>query len=116
MKTKTEKLDLVVMTSERGDSCYREINGEKIYDFKRVIITVNNIDGSRKVYDIMRGACGNQLYKNHIETRTIPADGEWYNESHYKKFKFYNDEKFDVKLIKLAKEIAKTNHEIRILN
>ena len=116
MKTEIEKLDLVAMTSERGDSCYRVINNEEIYDFKRVIITVTNEDGSRKRYEIFRGSCGEQKYKNHIETYTIPADGIWYNESCHKKWKFYDDGKFDAKLTKLAREITKTNYEIRVLN
>ena len=116
MKTEIEKLDLVALTSERGDSCYREINGEKMYDFKRVIITVTNSDGSRKRYEIFRGSCGEQKYKNHIETHTIPADGIWYDKSRYNKHKFYDDSNFDAKLTKLAREIAKTNYEIRVLH
>ena len=57
-----EKLDLVAMRSQRGDSCYREIAGEKVYDFRRVVITVTRADGSTKKYELNRATCGHQTY------------------------------------------------------
>ena len=111
MKT---QLDLVALTSQRGDSCYREIAGEKVYDFKRVIITVTRADGSRKKYEINRATCGHQTYKHHIETYVVPADACWYDSQRNKCWKWYDDTNFDAKLYKLSREIAKTDHRIEL--
>lgn len=109
-----EKLDLVAMTSQRGDSCYREIKGEKVYDFKRVVITVTRADGSRKKYEINRATCGHQTYKHHIETYVIPAEAYWFDSQRNKCWKWYDDTNFDRKLHKLSREIAKTNYQIQL--
>ena len=114
MKTEIKRPDLVAMSSERGESCYREIDGVRIYDFRRVIITVTNADGSRKKYYINRATCGHQKYMHHIETHTIPADATWFDSERNKRWKWYDDSNFNAKLQKLAREIAKTNHEIHI--
>ena len=111
-----KNLDLVAMTSEIGTSCYREIEGEKLYDFKRVHIVVTNDDGSKKRYDIHRGSGRPQKYMHHIETHTIPADATWYDSERNKRWKWYDDSNFNTKLQKLAREISKTNHEIRIID
>ena len=107
-----EKLDLVAMTSQRGDMCYREIEGEKVYDFRRVVITVTRADGSRKKYEINRATCGHQTYKHHIETYVVPADADWFDSQRNKCWKWYSDTKFDAKLHKLSREIAKTDYQI----
>lgn len=109
-----EKLDLVAMTSQRGDSCYREIEGEKVYDFRRVIITVTRADGSRKKYEINRATCGHQTYKHHIETYVVPADADWLDSQRSKCWKWYDDNNFDAKLHKLSREIAKTDYQIQL--
>jgi hypothetical protein len=109
-----EKLDLVAMTSQRGDSCYREIEGEKVYDFRRVIITVTRADGSRKKYEINRATCGHQTYKHHIETYVVPADADWLDSQRNKCWKWYDDNNFDAKLHKLSREIAKTDYQIQL--
>lgn len=111
--TNTMNIDLVALTSERGDSCYHEHNGEKIYDFRRVTITVNNADGSSKKYLIVRSTAVHSRYKHYIETYTIPADATWYDSQRNKRWKWYDDSNFDTKLKKLAREIAKTDHAIR---
>jgi hypothetical protein len=109
-----EKLDLVAMTSQRGDSCYREIEGEKVYDFKRVIITVTRADRSTKKYEINRATCGHQTYKHHIETYVVPADADWLDSQRNKCWKWYDDNNFDAKLHKLSREIAKTDYQIQL--
>ena len=109
-----EKLDLVAMTSQRGDSCYREIDGEKVYDFKRVVITVTRADGSRKKYEIVRATCGHQSYLHHIETYVVPKDAYWFDTQRNKCWKWYDDANFDRKLHKLSREIAKTTYQIQI--
>ena len=112
-----ERLDLIALTSQVGTSCYREINGKKVYDFKRVVITVNNPDGSKKKYIIVREACRSDRFMHHIETYTIPAETFWYDEKRNKRWTWYNtDEHFASKLNKLSREIAKTNHEIRVFD
>jgi hypothetical protein len=108
-----EKLDLVAMTSQRGDSCYREIEGEKVYDFRRVIITVTRADGSTKKYEINRATCGH-IYKHHIETYVVPADADWLDSQRNKCWKWYDDTNFDAKLHKLSREIAKTDYQIQL--
>ena len=114
MKTAIKRPDLVAMTSERGESCYREIAGEKVYDFKRVHIVVTNDDGSKKRYDIHRGSGRLQKYMHHIETHTIPANATWYDSERNKRWKWYDDMNFDAKLRKLSREIAKTDHRIEL--
>ena len=115
MKTATKRPDLVAMTQERGEFCYREIKGVRIYDFKRVIITVTNADGSRKKYYINRATCGHGKFIHYIETHTIPADNTWWDERQNGRFKWYDDSNFNAKLHRLAREIAKTNHDIRVV-
>ena len=112
--TKEMNIDLVAMTSQRGDMCYREIAGEKVYDFRRVIITVTRADGSRKKYEINRATCGHQTYKHHIETYVLPKDANWLDSQRNKCWKWYDDMKFDAKLKHLSREIAKTDHRIDI--
>ena len=107
-------LDLVAMTSQRGDMCYREIEGEKVYDFRRVVITVTRADGSTKKYEINRATCGHQTYKHHIETYVVPKDADWFDSQRNKCWKWYDDNNFDAKLHKLSREIAKTDYQIHI--
>ena len=109
-----EKLDLVAMTSQRGDMCYREIKGEKVYDFKRVVITVTRADGSRKKYEIVRATCGHQSYLHHIETYVVPKDAYWFDTQRNKCWKWYDDANFDRKLRKLSREITKTTYQIQL--
>jgi hypothetical protein len=109
-----EKIDLIALTSQRGDMCYREIKGEKIYDFRRVIITVTHPDGSKKKYEINRATCGYQTFKHHIETYTVPKDAYWFDTQRGKRWKWYTDENFNDKLKKLSREIEKTDYKIEL--
>ena len=96
-------LDLIKLTSQVGTSCYREIEGKKVYDFKRVIITVNKPNGDKKKYDIGREAYKRSRFLHHIETYTI-LEGSVYNERHNVRLKWYNtDEVFETKLKRLEK-------------
>ena len=53
---------------------------------------------------------------HHIETHTAPTDGSWYNSERSKRWKWYDDSNFNDKLRKVAREISKTNYEIRIMD
>ena len=107
-------LDLIKLTSQVGTSCYREIEGKKVYDFKRVIITVNKPNGDKKKYDIGREAYKRSRFLHHIETYTI-MDGSTYDDRLHVRYKFYNtDAEFHAKLKRLERELTKLDYEIRI--
>jgi hypothetical protein len=111
-----EKLDLIALTSQVGTGCYREIEGKKVYDFKHVIITVNKSNGDKKEYDILREAYNKSSRSmHHIETYTIKEDSFFHNDRHNVRLKWYNtDDKFNTKLKKLERELAKQDYEIRL--
>jgi hypothetical protein len=106
-----ERLDLIALTSQRSDMCYRVINGENVYDFRRVIIKVTNPDGSIKRYEIVRSITGRE---HHIETYTTPKEAYWFDTQRDKRWKWYNDAQFEAKLKKLNREIAKTDYQIQL--
>ena len=114
--TKEMNIDLVAATCNESVNCFTiNRDGIKAADFKRVVITVLNPDGSQKKYIIQRQ---NQLYAigtNHsIESYTIPADATWYHSSRHRIYKHYDDASFKKKLERLTKELRKLNYESRI--
>ena len=114
--TKEMNIDLVAATCNKSVNCFTVYkDGTEVADFKRVVITVLNPDGSQKKYIIQRQ---NSLYAigtNHsIESYTIPADATWYYSSRHRIYKLYDDASFKKKLEKLTKELRKVNYEYRI--
>ena len=114
--TKEMNIDLVAATCNESVNCFTVYkDGSEVADFKRVVITVSNQDGSKKKYIIQRQ---NRLYAigtNHsIESYTIPADATWYNSQRHRIYKHYDDASFKKKLEKLTKELRKVNYEYRI--
>ena len=114
--TKEMNIDLVALTCNESSNCFTiDKNGDKAADFKRVVITVLNQDGSKKKYIIQRQ---NRLYAigigHSIDTYTIPADATWYNSQRNSRYKLYNNEGFKKKLERLTKELRKVNYEYRI--
>ena len=114
--TKEMNIDLVAATCNESVNCFTiNRDGIKAADFKRVVITVLNPDGSQKKYIIQRQ---NQLYAigtNHsIESYTTPADATWYHSSRHRIYKLYDNVSFKKKLERLTKELRKTNYEYRI--
>ena len=109
-----ERLDLVALTSQVGTSSWREIDGERLYDFKQVIITVNKPNGDKKKYIIGREAYKRSQFLHHIETYTLKEDSYFHNDRHNTRYKFYNtDELFETKLKRLERELAKQDYEVR---
>jgi len=109
-------IDLVAATCNESVNCFTvNKDGSELADFKRVVITVLNQDGSKKKYIIHRQ---NSLYAigtNHsIESYTIPADATWYYSSRHRIYKLYDDDGFAKKLERLTKELRKVNYETRI--
>jgi len=109
-------IDLVAATCNESVNCFTvNKDGSELADFKRVVITVLNQDGSKKKYIIHRQ---NSLYAigtNHsIESYTIPADATWYYSSRHRIYKLYDDDGFAKKLERLTKELRKVNYEYRI--
>ena len=114
--TKTMNIDLVAATCIESVNCFTvSKDGTQVADFKRVVITVLNQDGSKKKYIIQRQ---NSLYaigtSHSIDTYTIPADATWYNSQRNSRYKLYNNEGFKKKLERLTKELRKVNYEYRI--
>ena len=114
--TKEMNIDLVAATCNESVNCFTvSKDGSEVADFRRVVITVSNQDGSKKKYIIQRQ---NQLYAigtNHsIESYTIPADATWYYSSRHRIYKLYDNEAFMKKLERLTKELRKLNYESRI--
>jgi hypothetical protein len=108
-------LDLIALTSQVGTSCYREVEGEKLYDFKRVLITVTKPNGDKKKYDIVREAYKKSRFLHHIETYTI-MEGSTYDDRQHVRYKFYNtDEVFETKLKRLERELVKLDYEVRVI-
>ena len=112
-----EKLDLIALTSQVDSTgCYREIEGKQVYDFKRVLITVNKPNGDTKEYDICREV-HNAKDKtwHHIETYTLKTDSFFHDDKHHARYKFYDtDDKFNTKLKRLERELAKQDYEVRL--
>ena len=114
--TKEMNIDLVAATSNQSANCFTvRKDGTQVADFRRVVITVSNPDGSQKKYFIQRQ---NRLYaigaRHSIESYTIPADATWYHSSRHRIYKMYDDAGFAKKLEHLTKELRKTNYEYRI--
>ena len=114
--TKEMNIDLVAATCNESVNCFTvDKDGTEVADFRRVVITVMNADGSQKKYIIQRQ---NSLYAigtNHsIETYTIPANATWYYSSRHRIYKHYDNTKFSRKLETLTKELRKLNYESRI--
>ena len=114
--TKEMNIDLVAATCNESTMCGTVgKDGVTVMDFRRVVITVMNEDGSQKKYIIQRQ---NRLYAigtNHsIETYKVLPDAPWFCRSTNSKHKFYDNEKFKKKLEKLTKELRKLNYESRI--
>jgi len=114
--TKEMNINLVAATCNQSANCFTVgKDGTQVADFRRVVITVMNADGSQKKYIIQRQ---NSLYAigtNHsIETYTIPANATWYYSSRHRIYKHYDDDGFKKKLEKLTKELRKLNYESRI--
>ena len=114
--TEVMNIDLVAATCNQSANCFTVgKDGTQVADFRRVVITVMNADGSQKKYIIQRQ---NSLYAigtNHsIESYTIPADATWYYSSRHRIYKHYDDASFKKKLEKLTKELRKLNYESRI--
>ena len=111
-----EKIDLVEMTKVPSENCFTsDGNGNYIPDYKRVVVEVTNNDGSKKKYIICRQ---NVQYKigcnHHIESYTLTTGPSLYQEQQNGRWKWYDDETFDKKLIKLAKELSKLDYEVRV--
>ena len=115
--TKEINIDLVAASSTESTNCFTVgKDGIRIPDYRSVIITVLNPDGSQKVYRIHRQ---NQLYQigcnHHIESYTRKADPQWYDPIQNKNWKQYDNEGFKKRLEKLSKELRKLNYEVRIV-
>jgi len=114
--TKEMNIDLVAATCNESVNCFTvDKDGTEVADFRRVVITVMNADGSQKKYIIQRQ---NSLYAigtdHSIESYTIPADATWYYSSRHRIYKLYDDDGFAKKLERLTKELRKLNYESRI--
>jgi hypothetical protein len=114
--TEVMNIDLVAATCNQSANCFTVgKDGTQVADFRRVVITVLNPDGSQKKYIIHRQ---NRLYAigtNHsIETYTIPANATWYDSQRNRIYKLYDNESFKKKLERLTKELRKLNYESRI--
>lgn len=114
--TKEMNIDLVAATCNESTMCFTVgKDGIQVADFKRVVITVLNADGSKKKYIIQRQNSLYQIGTNHsIESYTIPADATWYNSQRNRIYKLYDNEGFKKKLERLTKELRKLNYESRI--
>ena len=111
--TKEMNIDLVAATSNESSNCFTvRKDGTQVADFRRVVITVSNPDGSQKKYIIQRQK---SLYNHHsIDSYTIPADAPWYHSSRHRIYKMYDDAGFAKKLERLTKELRNVNYESRI--
>ena len=114
--TKEMNIDLVAATCNESVNCFTvRKDGTQVADFRRVVITVSNPDGSKKKYIVQRQ---NSLYAigtNHsIESYTIPADATWYHSSRHRIYKLYDNDAFRKKLERLTKELRNVNYEYRI--
>lgn len=114
--TKEMNIDLVAATCNESTMCGTVgKDGVTVMDFKRVVITVMNNDGSKKKYIIQRQNSLYQIGTNHsIETYTIPANATWYDSQRNRIYKLYDNAKFSKKLETLTKELRKLNYESRI--
>ena len=114
--TKEMNIDLVAATCNKSTICGTVgKDGVTVMDYKRVVITVLNADGSKKKYIIQRQNSLYQIGTNHsIETYTIPADATWYDSQRNRIYKHYDNEAFKKKLERLTKELRKLNYESRI--
>jgi len=114
--TKEMNIDLVAATCNQSANCFTVgKDGTQVADFRRLVITVMNEDGSQKKYIIQRQ---NRLYAigtNHsIETYKVLPDAPWFCRSTNSKHKHYDNEKFKKKLEKLTKELCKLNYRVQI--
>ena len=114
--TKEMNIDLVAATCNESTMCGTVgKDGVTVMDFKRVVITVMNEDGSQKKYIIQRQNRLYQMGTNHsIETYKYFPDARWYSRTANKKYKLYDNEKFNKKLEKLTKELCKLNYRVQI--
>ena len=114
--TKEMNIDLVAATCNKSTICGTVgKDGVTVMDYKRVVITVLNPNGSQKKYIIQRQNSLYQIGTNHsIETYTIPADATWYWSQRHRIYKLYDNVSFKKKLERLTKELCKTNYEYRI--
>ena len=114
--TKEMNIDLVAATCNKSTICGTVgKDGVTVMDYKRVVITVLNADGSKKKYIIQRQNSLYQIGTNHsIETYTIPADATWYDSQRNRIYKHYDDASFKKKLERLTKELRKLNYVSRI--
>jgi hypothetical protein len=104
--------ELVAATFNESTTCFTVKDGIQVPDYRTVVITVLNENGSKKIYRFSRP---NQLYKgvNHIiESYTKPVDATWYNPSTGKNWKQYDNDGFDKRVKKLARELRKTNYQV----
>ena len=105
--------ELVAATFNKSLTCFTVgKDGTQVPDYRNVVITVLNENGSEKIYRFSRQ---NQLYKGHkhiIESYTKPVDATWYNPSTGKNWKQYDNDGFDKRLKKLARELRKENYQV----
>ena len=110
-------LDLIKLTSQVGTSYRLDIKGEKINEFKQVLITINKPNGNKKKYEITREANqGRFFFKHRIETYSLLADPLYHKGKHHSRYKTYNtDDEFDIKLKRLEKELSKLDYKVRVV-
>lgn len=112
MTTVMTPAELVAATFNESTSCFTVKDGIQVPDYRTVVITVLNENGSKKFYRFCRQ---NQLYKgvkHSIESYTKTEYATWYNEVTGKNWKQYDNDGFDNRLKKLARELRKTNYQV----
>ena len=109
MTTVMTPAELVAATLNESTSCFTCKDGIRVPEYRTVVITVLNENGSKKIYHVSRQNNGGS---HSIESYTKPVDATWYNSSTGKNWKQYNNAGFDKRLKKLARELRKENYQV----
>jgi hypothetical protein len=101
--------NLKTLTKLKSKHCFTiDPNGLQTPEYVDLHIRVLNEDGTTKYYQISRASYGT---RNHMITTYIkyPDSTFYYGNDVSRRCKLYNDEEFEKKLDKLAKELSKQN-------
>ncbi len=114
MTTVMTPAELVAATLNESTTCFTfSKDGIQIADYRTVVITVLNENGSKKIYRFRRE---HRLGVNHvIESYTKPVDATWYNPSTGKNWKQYDSVGFEKRVMKLARELRKSNYQVHYI-
>ena len=100
-----ESINLIELSLIKSEYCFTvNADGSRSPQFGRVLIRVENEDGSLKYYNIQR--CHMDKYHS-IETYTLQPNRYCYSEDRdNKRYKIYKKEDFDKRLNKISKQLA----------